>query len=77
MDNDQIVLAYIAAGPLEDLLRNHGAAVMALIERECVTNERLRLALSGVWIEREDPIWDRWYALIWKYGFAEGLREPL
>jgi hypothetical protein len=70
-------LAYIAAGPLEDLLNCHGAAVIGPIEQECLTNERLRLALSGVWIDRENPIWDRWYAVMWKYGFAEGMRGPL
>jgi hypothetical protein len=70
-------LAFIAAGPLEDLLNFHGDSVIALIEQECVSNARLRLALSAVWLDRGSPIWDRWYALMWKYGFAEGLREPL
>jgi hypothetical protein len=70
-------LAYVAAGPLEELLVNHGAVVIDLIERECLGNERLRLALSGVWLDREDPIWERWYKLMWKYGFAEGSQRPL
>ena len=70
-------LAYIAAGPLEDLLNHHGAAVMVQIEQECLTNDNLRLALSGVWIENENPVWQRWYALMWKCGFAEGRRQPL
>ena len=70
-------LAYVAAGPLEDLLNHHGAAVMVQIEQECLTNDHLRLALSGVWIEGENPVWQRWYALMWKYGFAEGRRQPL
>ena len=70
-------LAYIAAGPLEDLLNHHGAAVMVQIEQECLTNDHLSLALSGVWIENENPVWQRWYALMWKYGFAEGRRQPL
>jgi Family of unknown function (DUF6869) len=45
--------AYIAAGPWENLLNHHGAAVMVQIEQECLTNDHLRLALSGVWIENE------------------------
>ena len=44
-------LAYIAAGPLEDLLNHHGAAVMVQIEQECLTNDNLfhtyRLLLVG------------------------------
>ena len=50
---------------------------MERIEEECLTNDRLRLALSGVWIERENPVWERWYALMLKYGFAEGKRQAL
>jgi hypothetical protein len=70
-------LPYVAAGPLEDLLIHHGATVLDLIERECLDNERLPLALSGVWLDREDPIWERWHNLMWKYGYAEGRRRPL
>jgi hypothetical protein len=70
-------LAYVAAGPLEDLLKKHGFAVIKRVEEECRTNSRLQLALSGVWLGREYPIYYRWYALMWKYGFAEGRRRPL
>ena len=51
--------------------------VIHLLEQECVENERFQLALSGVWLHREDPIWQRWYELMWKYGFAEGRRQAL
>src|SRR5690348_3115098 len=62
------VLAYVAAGPLEDLLKKHGLAVIDRVEEESRNNKRLRLALSGVWgIEQGDPIFERWYALMWKY----------
>lgn len=70
-------LAYVAAGPLEDLLKKHGLAVIDPIEEEARQNDRLRLALSGVWLRHDDPTWERWYALMWKYGFAEGKRIPL
>lgn len=42
-------LALVAAGPLEDVITEHGAAVIARIELEAPGNARLRLALSGVW----------------------------
>jgi hypothetical protein len=71
-------LAYIAAGPLEDLLKKHGPVVIDCIENESQENVRLQLALSGVWgLNRSNPVFDRWYALMWKYGFAEGKRRPL
>jgi hypothetical protein len=71
-------LAYVAAGPLEDLLTKHGPVVIEYIENESQQNERLQLALSGVWgLDRSNPVFDRWYALMWKYGFAEGKRRPL
>lgn len=71
-------LAIVAAGPLEDLLTKHGVAVIDRVEEESRKNDRLRLALSGVWgIGPGNPIYQRWYALMWKYGFAEGKRVPL
>lgn len=71
-------LAYINAGPLEELLLRHGAAVIDRIEPECENNSRLQLALSGVWgISPGHPVFERWYGLMGKYGFAEGNRQPL
>lgn len=75
--NDE-TLAYVAAGPLEDLLKKHGPAVIDRVEEKSSNDPRFQLALSGVWgIEPNNPIFDRWYALMWKYGFAEGKRSPL
>jgi hypothetical protein len=72
------LLAIVAAGPLEDLLKKHGLEVITLVEESCRSNDRMRLALSGVWgINSGNPIFDRWYALMWKYGFADGKREGL
>ncbi len=76
--DDDRVLAYIAAGPLEDLLKRHGIQVIKRIEKEADGDSRLQLALSGVWgISRENPIFDRWYAMMCRYGFAEGKPQPL
>jgi hypothetical protein len=70
-------LAYVAAGPLENLLIKHGPEVIDRIEKESSTNERLQLALSGVWMRREDSAFERWFALMNKYGFADGSRMAL
>lgn len=71
-------LAYVAAGPLEDLLKRHGPNIIDRVEEASSNNSRFQLALSGVWgIDPGNPIFNRWYALMWKYGFAEGKRNPL
>jgi uncharacterized protein DUF6869 len=46
--DDDAILAYVAAGPLEDLLRLHGSQVIDRIEQESKDDSRLQLALSGV-----------------------------
>jgi hypothetical protein len=42
-------LAIVAAGPIEDLLCNHGHGVLARIQAEAGANPRFRRALKGVW----------------------------
>lgn len=75
--NSDEALGFVAAGALEDLLKKHGPAVIDRVEQESQKNIRLQTALSGVWIRPENPIFHRWYSLMWKYGFAEGKRTPL
>jgi hypothetical protein len=48
---DDATLAYIAAGPLEDLIVLHGVTMIDRIESTAATNGRLRRALTGVWVE--------------------------
>ena len=69
--------AYVAAGPLEDLLKFHGPAVIGHVTVAARAEERLQLALSGVWIDRASPIWERWFALMNEFGFADGKRIAL
>ena len=42
-------LSYIAAGPLEDLLKNHGSAVIDRVEIAARRDPKFRLALCDVW----------------------------
>ena len=46
-------LGYVAAGPLEDLLRLHGAGIASIIRESAIRNQRVRDALGCVLL---DPI---------------------
>jgi hypothetical protein len=46
---DAEFLAYVAAGPLEDLLNNFGSGIIDRVELHARRNPKFRLALSGVW----------------------------
>jgi hypothetical protein len=43
-----------AAGPLEDLVRLHGAELVDAIEHEAAANERFRWALGCIWLLIDD-----------------------
>jgi len=75
--DSQEMLGYIAAGPLEDFVDIYGDAALDRIENASGTDERMQFALSGIWLERESPVLMRWRALMQKYGFMGGTREPL
>ena len=48
------MLETVGAGPLEDLLRKHGSALIDRAEKEYVANAKLRTALGSVWLPRQD-----------------------
>ena len=43
-----------AAGPLEDLVRVHGAALVGEVEAEAARDERFRWALGCIWLREGD-----------------------
>jgi hypothetical protein len=47
---DDRVLAFVAAGPLEDLVRLHARQFIDRIEVAARSDDRFRWALSGVWL---------------------------
>ena len=47
-ENDE-TLAYIAAGPLENLLADHGPTFIERVEAQAMHDSRFRRALTGVW----------------------------
>ena len=59
--SNEAVLAYVAAGPLEDLLAYHGHRFIERIEAQSKTDAVFHQALCGVWGQgRFDPeIYDR------------------
>jgi hypothetical protein len=75
-DTDE-ALGYIAAGPLEDLIDIYADEALDLIEQACDKDSRLQLALSGVWLEPKSLVLGRWRALMTKYRFDDGSRQPL
>ena len=42
-------LCYVAAGPLEDLLSEHGPLIIARVEAAATTDSRFAICLAGVW----------------------------
>lgn len=46
------ILGNIAAGPLEDLVRQHGVVLVDWIEGEARRDSRFRFALGGIWLRR-------------------------
>lgn len=53
-EEEEGALYSFAAGPLEDLLRHAGPAVIDVIEAKAKESETLRLMLGGVWIDADD-----------------------
>jgi hypothetical protein len=53
-------LGFFAAGPLEDLLSQHGPALIARVEEHARTNAKFRRALAQVWrLGMTDDVWQR------------------
>jgi hypothetical protein len=75
-DSDD-ALSYIAAGPLEDFVDIYGNSALDVIELACQNDQRMQFALSGIWLERESPVLERWRGLMKLYGFMGGGRQPL
>jgi uncharacterized protein DUF6869 len=59
-EGNDAVLAYAAAGPLEDLIGRTGKEFADRIEAVARQNARFRHALTGVWGREEQPeLWNR------------------
>jgi hypothetical protein len=58
------VLAFVAAGPLEDLLRTHGSQLIGDVERLAGSDAKFRRALTGVWISTPSDVAERIQKLV-------------
>lgn len=60
MAESDVILSRVAAGPLENLIVEHGATVIDAIELEARRNAKVARTLTGVW-RRDTPeeIWRR------------------
>jgi hypothetical protein len=60
IDSSDIILANIAAGPMEELLVKHGTQFIDKIERLAATDEKFRKMLGAMWKnEIADEVWAR------------------
>jgi hypothetical protein len=59
-DPKDVLFQVLAASPTEDLLGEHGSAVIDRVEAEALRNPRFKLLLGGVWRGRmSQEIWAR------------------
>jgi hypothetical protein len=57
-------LAFLSAGPFEDMLKRHGAHLIARVEDAAETDLQMRTLLATVWrAGMSDDLWDRISAL--------------
>jgi len=61
-------LAYVAAGPLEDMLKLHGARAIPALEAAAESSENVRKALSGVYLSEHHEAFSEWRRLVSKYA---------
>ena len=55
--DDDKLLGDIGAGPLEDLLKKHGALLLTHVESRAASDTQFRKALSSVWLsDRESDV---------------------
>jgi len=60
LDSSEIVLANIAAGPLEDLLKHHGEMFIDRVEEATQSDTVFKKMLGAVWQNTIDQeVWDR------------------
>ncbi len=59
-DGSDVILANLAAGPLEDLLVQHGSRFIERIEKQAKNDEQYRKLLGAMWQnDIPDDVWKR------------------
>jgi hypothetical protein len=62
-------LMYIAAGPLENLIKWHGYRLGPKIARAAHDDEKVQRALAGIWIDEEYVAFGWWKQQMIEFGF--------
>ncbi|WP_368086684.1 DUF6869 domain-containing protein [Atopomonas hussainii] len=62
-------IAYVASGPLEDLLTRVGCAAAEALEAPARRSSKVRLALSCVWLSPKASAYKKWYSLTQQYAY--------
>lgn len=73
INNSNEIQETLSAGPLEDLLAKHGAAMIDRVEREAKSNPLFAKLLGGVWQNSmTDEVWARVQA-VWNRRGWDGI----
>lgn len=64
MDRSETILAAIGAGPLEDLMVQHGGAFIDKVERLAAKSPAFKAAMKHAWFEDGDtPVFGKFFAI--------------
>ncbi|HEX9810574.1 MAG TPA: hypothetical protein VGA88_00590 [Burkholderiales bacterium] len=64
IDRSDKTIAAIGAGPLEDLMVQHGEAFIGKVERLAAISPVFKAAMQNVWIEAGDtPVFNKFFAI--------------
>ena len=70
-DLSDVQLAYLSAGPFEDLLKRHGRDFIARVEVAARDDTKMRVLVATVWrAGMSDELWDRVMALRTRLGLT-------
>ena len=75
LDSSQCIMQTLSAGPVEDLLAEHGEDMIANIESEAKRDPSFAKMLGGVWkYKMTDEVWSRLNA-VWDRRGWDGIPE--
>jgi len=68
--NTEEELSYVAAGPIEDLLKFHGIRAVPALEAAADQSDKVRKALAAVWLDQKHEALAELRRLLSKYGLV-------
>ena len=69
-DSSDEIVKLVGAGPLEDLMVNHGEKYIDRVEEQSVKSEVFKAAMKSVWLDGEDT------SLSARFFEIAGIRQP-